>query len=103
MRCAEDDRGLLSVLMVNFNGGDLLLRALGELERAAGGTPHEVLVADNGSTDGSAERLRRLRPEVRVLELGENHRFGAANNRAAAAARGDRFLLLNSDAWPLPG
>ncbi|MCG8458266.1 MAG: glycosyltransferase family 2 protein [Holophagales bacterium] len=97
-----DDVGfMISVLIVNYDGGEVLLRSLEELYRAGGF--EEVVLADNGSTDGSAADVARRFPEVRILELGENLGFGAANNRAAEAARGNRLLLLNSDAWPEPG
>lgn len=94
---------MISVLIVNHNGGEWLGRCLGELHALEGSPFEEVIVADNASTDGSLSAVRRDFPSVRVLALGENLGFGAANNRAAALARGDRLLLLNSDAWPLPG
>lgn len=92
----------LSALIVNYNGGGLLAKAVARLEEASAGLDLEIIVADNGSVDGSLDALRE-NPGVRLLELGENLGFGAANNRAAAAARSDRLLLINSDAWPEPG
>lgn len=96
------DAPSLSALIVNYNGGPMLAESIRRLLGADDGLALEVIVADNGSTDGSLEALRD-EPRVRILELGENLGFGAANNRAAATARSNRLLLLNSDAWPRPG
>ncbi|MEM8960158.1 MAG: glycosyltransferase family 2 protein [Acidobacteriota bacterium] len=63
----------------------------------------EVIVVDNASTDGTPEHIRREFPWVRLEAHDDNPGFGAANNRGAAVARGDRLLLLNPDAWPTPG
>lgn len=95
---------MLSVLMVNHDGGDVLLESLRRLyELRDEGGFQEVVLVDNASTDGSPTRVREAFPEVRLVEAGENLGFGAANNLAAREARGDCFLLLNSDAWPTPG
>jgi len=87
----------LSVLVVNFNTRDLLGACLRSLPAALRRHGHEVIVADNGSTDGSVAMLRREWPSVAVLELGANLGFARANNRALARARGRYALLLNSD------
>jgi GT2 family glycosyltransferase len=63
----------------------------------------ELIVADNGSADGSAELAAELAPAARVLRLGENRGFAAACNAAAEAAGGDLLVVLNPDAMPLPG
>lgn len=94
---------MISILMVNFNSGDLVIASLREVFARQGEVEFEVIVADNGSTDGSRERIEKEFPRALVLALGRNLGFGAANNRAAAIARGEGLLLLNSDAWPLPG
>lgn len=94
---------MISILMVNFNSGDLVIASLRQVFALRGELDFEVIVADNGSTDGSRERIEKEFPQALVLALGRNLGFGAANNRAAAIARGDSLLLLNSDAWPLPG
>ncbi|RMH23582.1 MAG: glycosyltransferase family 2 protein [Acidobacteria bacterium] len=92
---------MISVLIVSHQSRRHLERCLRSLPPVGDGL--EVIVADNASSDGSAELARRVLPAATVLELGENAGFGAANNRAAAAARGDRLLLLNPDAELEPG
>jgi len=59
--------------------------------------PHNVIVCDNGSTDGTPERVRAAFPEVRVVELGANLGFPAACNRGVGAGSGDFVVLLNND------
>jgi N-acetylglucosaminyl-diphospho-decaprenol L-rhamnosyltransferase len=84
-----------TVYIPNFNGADHLgrvLRSLGEQTRAA-----DVVIADNGSSDGSVELAGRQMPEAKVLELGENLGFGPALNRAVAEHAGDPVILLNND------
>jgi GT2 family glycosyltransferase len=57
----------------------------------------EVLVVDNGSTDGSVQMVRDVFPSVRLIANTKNRGFGAANNQGVAAALGRYVLLLNSD------
>ncbi|MCG6897926.1 MAG: glycosyltransferase family 2 protein [Thiocapsa sp.] len=88
----------LSVIVVNFNAGDLLTDCVSAV--LASDVPLEVIVVDNGSADGSLESLRaRCGPDPRltILENGANLGFAKANNRALPLARADRLLLLNPD------
>ena len=57
----------------------------------------EVIVVDNGSTDGSVAYVREDWPGASVVELGENRGFSAAVNRGVAAGRGPYVALLNTD------
>ena len=90
----------ISVAIVSYNTQSLLracLRSL--LDREADGEARlEIIVADNGSADGSPDMVRREFPSVRVLETGENLGFGRANNLALSNASGRAYCLLNSDA-----
>ena len=58
----------------------------------------DVVVVDNGSTDGSVELVRDRFPAVRVIEQ-ENKGMGGGNNAGMRASAGRYFFLLNSDAW----
>ena len=91
---------LISAILVSFNTRALTLRALETLERAAQGLAVEVWVVDNDSRDESVAAIRARFPAVNVIEAGANLGFGAANNRAMERARGEFFLLLNTDAFP---
>lgn len=89
----------VSVIVLNFNGCDLLRESLPPLGRALANTDRsvEVIVADNGSHDGSVEYVQRAFPSFRVLQFGRNYGFGEGNNRAAHEAKGDILLFLNND------
>src|SRR5688500_7532858 len=63
----------------------------------------EVIVVDNASSDGSVQAIRNEFPGTRVIASTSNDGFGAANNLGMQAARGEFFLLLNSDAFLRPG
>ena len=87
---------LVSVVIPNWNGAHHLPVCLESLRRQS--CPHvEIIVADNGSTDGSLELLARDYPEVRVLALGENRGFAGACNAGMREARGEFICLLNND------
>ena len=62
----------------------------------------EIIVVDNGSTDGSAD-LAASQFGARVIRNAENRGFCAANNQGIAAARGEFIALLNNDAEAEPG
>jgi GT2 family glycosyltransferase len=77
---------------VSWNAKEHLARCLEHLAQQA---PHELIVVENGSTDGSSELLS-ARSDLTVIDL-ENPGFGAANNAGARLAKGDYLLLVNSD------
>ncbi|MCL4234997.1 MAG: glycosyltransferase, partial [Deltaproteobacteria bacterium] len=62
----------------------------------------EIVVADNASTDGSADEIERHFPEVRLLRLAVN-RESAARNDAVAAATSPVVVMLDDDSYPEPG
>ena len=95
----------ISVAVVSYNTRDLLRACLRSLRvrEADGEATLEIIVADNGSSDGSPDMVRAEFPSVRVLQTGENLGFGRANNLALSNASGQAYCLLNSDAELLPG
>jgi GT2 family glycosyltransferase len=93
---ATGDRPLVSVIIPNWNGAHHLPDCLESLQHQTF-REFEVIVADNGSTDGSLELLARDYPGVRVLALGENRGFAGACNAGMQAARGEFVVLLNND------
>jgi GT2 family glycosyltransferase len=84
-----------SIITVNTNELHRLVKYLPSLTASRG--DFEVLIADNGSQDGSLEYLSAQYPAVRTLALGNNLGFCAANNRAALSARGEFLVFLNPD------
>lgn len=87
-----------SVVIPNWNGRDLLQKYLPSVVEALKGDPvNEIIVVDNGSTDGSAEFVRRQFPSVRVIALDKNLGFGGGSNTGFREARNDVVVLLNSD------
>jgi N-acetylglucosaminyl-diphospho-decaprenol L-rhamnosyltransferase len=84
-----------TIYIPNFNGARHLQRMLGSLQAQT--RPVDVVIADNGSSDGSVGLIRGEFPEVTVLELGENIGFGPALNRAIAEHPADPLILLNND------
>lgn len=87
----------LSVIVVNRNTRGLLEACLGSLRASPETVRVETIVVDNGSTDGSAERVREGFPEVRLIANPENTGYAFPNNQGLAASRGRYALLLNSD------
>jgi N-acetylglucosaminyl-diphospho-decaprenol L-rhamnosyltransferase len=92
----------LSIVIVSFNARADLQACLLSLKKAPPAMDHEIIVVDNGSADGSAEAAERI-PGVRVIRLGRNAGFAAANNAGIREGRGDLVLLLNSDTLVPPG
>lgn len=88
--------GLVSVVIVNYNGASLLKPCL-ESVFAQTYRSLEVIVVDNGSSDGSAEMVRRSFPDVRLIVNAGNVGFAEANNRGTQLASSDRIVLLNND------
>jgi sugar transferase (PEP-CTERM/EpsH1 system associated) len=97
--------GPASIIVLNWNGKSLLTEGLPSILRAVqvDGRPHEVMVVDNGSTDGSLEYLAEFFPQVRVLALNKNIGFAEGNNAGVKAARNDVVILLNNDMVVDPG
>jgi GT2 family glycosyltransferase/glycosyltransferase involved in cell wall biosynthesis len=89
----------VSIILLNWNGKELLTESLPALRQALSGMKgvREVIVADNGSTDGSPDLVRTSFPEFHLLEFGTNLGFGEGNNRAALSALGELLLFLNND------
>lgn len=92
----------LSVIIVSFNTRAHLQRCLASLHDAPPHAAHEIIVVDNGSSDGSPEAARAF-PHVQVVEAGANLGFAAGNNLGIRASHGLNLLLLNSDTVVPPG
>ena len=85
----------LNVVVPVHNRWDLTASCIGYLRLQT--LPHDVIVCDNGSTDGTPQRLRASFPELRVIELGANLGFATACNRGVHASSAEIIVLLNND------
>lgn len=92
-----DSKPLISIIIVNFNGGEVLLGCLESLEKSSPSIPYEVIVVDNCSTDGSPDLVEQRFPNVLLIRQPQNRGFGAGNNVGAKFAKGEFLFLLNPD------
>jgi N-acetylglucosaminyl-diphospho-decaprenol L-rhamnosyltransferase len=93
----------ISIIILNWNTRDLLAKCLDSLEQHKGDLQLEIIVVDNASSDGSQAMLREKYPQVQLIANGQNVGFAKGNNQAMEVARGNYFLLWNSDAFATPG
>lgn len=93
----------LSIIIVNWNGKDLVRRCIEAVRATTERIRYEVIVVDNNSSDGSQEFIRSAFPDVTLIENTDNAGFAHANNQGMAVATGRYLLLLNSDAFVNPG
>lgn len=101
-RTLTEDEPLVSILVVNYNTREMTLECLRSIARETS-LPHEVILIDNASHDGSAQAIAAEFPNVRLMAETTNHGFAKANNIAAKMARGTYILLLNPDTVVLDG
>ena len=87
-----------SFIIVSYNTLPLTRAAISSIGKHSAVFPHEVILVDNCSTDGTVAALRQEFSEVKIIELEENRGFAAANNAGAKIAAGDWLVLMNSDA-----
>src|SRR3954465_439793 len=93
----------LSVIIINWNGGELLRRTVESLVASPPSVSYEVIVVDNNSSDASLADLRdssaaqSLGESLRIVENRENLGFGRANNQAFKLTRAPLLFLLNPD------
>ncbi len=89
----------IAIVILNWNGRLFLEQFLsGVVQHShAPGYATEVVVADNGSTDGSVAWMHEHFPRVRQIEFAENYGFTGGYNRAFEQIDADYYLLLNSD------
>jgi GT2 family glycosyltransferase len=93
----------LSVIVVSYQCAEALTDCLESLAGCPWGVSTEVIVIDNGSTDGTADRVRRRFSGVRLIANAANRGFAAANNQGLAVAGGRHILFLNPDTRVHPG
>lgn len=93
----------LAVIILNWNGIKLLKELLPKVSATTVSDNVDLIVADNGSTDGSCAWVRAHHPEVKLLEFPENYGFSGGYNRALKETEYPYTVLLNSDVETTPG
>ena len=89
----------LSTVIVNYRSRAALLECIASLELDAGGIPHETVVVDNESTDGTIEAIQRTFPRARTIANRDNVGFARAVNQGIADTNGEFVLLVNPDCF----
>ncbi|MEE8826062.1 MAG: glycosyltransferase family 2 protein [Eubacteriales bacterium] len=88
----------VSILIINYRTPELVADCVRSVIEKTEDVSYEIIVVDNGSGDGSLQKMKSTLPEsVRLIDAGHNLGFGRANNLAARYASGTYLFLLNSD------
>lgn len=88
----------VSIIVLNCNGKHFLYDCLSSLSQINYPSSRcEVILVDNGSTDGSVEYLREKFPQIKILALHKNYGFTGGNNKGAKVANGELIVFLNND------
>ena len=93
----------VSIIIVSWNVRDQLWNCLESIRKSVSGIRYEVIIADNNSSDGSAEMIKEKYPEAILIVNRENIGYGGANNQGIAVAKGKYVLILNPDTLLLRG
>lgn len=88
----------VAIVIVSYNTKKLLLECLASVVESARSIPHEIVVVDNASQDGSSDAVRQAYPGIILIGNPTNKGFGAACNQAIQSTSSPFILLLNSDA-----
>lgn len=96
MTATDQHRLPADVIVVSWNHRDLLLECLRHIE--ASSVEHELIVVDNGSTDGSVEAVNSTYPHTKIVALDENVGYGPAFNRGVEAGSAELLFFINNDA-----
>ncbi len=87
----------LSICLVPLNALDYLEPLLASIEKYTHGLSYELIVVDNGSSDGTSDWIELHHPEITLIQNQGNPGYTRGNNQAMARAKGDFILLLNPD------
>jgi hypothetical protein len=97
------NKNILSIVIVNMNTKDLTIGCIRSIEKEASDMSFEILLTDNGSTDGSVEAFKKLSNEkfwkdkFSLILNDNNAGYAKANNQGIRKATGKYILLLNND------
>ena len=90
-------RLLISIIIVNWNTRQLILNCLQSIYDQPTPPLFEIILVDNASQDGSAQAIQQHFPSVKLIQNSENVGYARANNQGIRQARGEYFILMNSD------
>jgi GT2 family glycosyltransferase/glycosyltransferase involved in cell wall biosynthesis/radical SAM superfamily enzyme YgiQ (UPF0313 family)/MoaA/NifB/PqqE/SkfB family radical SAM enzyme/cytochrome c-type biogenesis protein CcmH/NrfG len=93
----------VSIVIPVFNGIEFTKECLQALIENTPGELYEVIIVNNGSTDGTGEFLRCLEGDIKIIANEINLGFSKACNQGAAVAQGELILFLNNDTVSSPG
>lgn len=96
-----------AIVILNWNGAEMLRRFLPSVVRHSAGEGMEVVVIDNASDDNSAEVLKKEFPTVHTVMLDKNYGFAGGYNKGLEHIEADYYVILNSDVevtenWTVP-
>ena len=91
------DKIAISIIIVNYNTGNLTLDCLHSVYEKTSDVSYEIIVVDNASEDGSSQLIRATFKNITLIENQSNIGFGGANNMGAEVATGKYLLMLNPD------
>ena len=87
----------LSIVVICWNDSKVIFNCLDSIYQQTKKTPFELIVSDNGSTDGSVAEIKRRYPKAIVVENGANLGFAKGNAAGIQVAQGEYVLILNPD------
>jgi GT2 family glycosyltransferase len=102
MNITESVRKKVAVVILNWNGRALMEKFLPRVIACTPPEEADIVVADNGSDDGSVAMLREKFPSVRIVAFSRNYGFAEGYNRAVSEVEADYIVLLNSDVEVTP-
>jgi GT2 family glycosyltransferase len=88
---------LVSIILVNYNGADVLPACLNSLAKFIPPDNCEIILVDNNSQDDSIKYVTENFPNIKLMRMSRNCGFGAGNNAGAKIAQGKFLFLLNTD------
>jgi GT2 family glycosyltransferase len=87
----------LSAIIISFNGREFLADCITTLKESLKGIVHEIIIVDNGSSDGSIKLIQSAHNDLTIIENGANLGFAKAVNIGIRAANGEYMFILNQD------
>lgn len=93
----------VSIIILNWNGKRFTRNCLESIKKNTSYSNYEIIVIDQGSTDGSVEMIEKNFPEVKLVKNKENVGFSTGNNQGFRLAKGKYIMMLNNDTLVTPG